>query len=123
MTQFALKRPGSVRQKLTSPFTGNKIKETHFKFIHKFYLNRIKLHKISPQKSALDFKPFKEHLFWHCESLKSFWASVHLFTESVSEFDLNPCFYLLHDMPGFHSDNKKCRFLITISNYAKKCRL
>lgn len=65
------------------------------------------------------------HMFWQCHLLKSFWHSVHSFTKSVLkiEFNLNPCLYLLNDMPDLRIDSKKCRILLIITYLAKKCIL
>ncbi len=49
------------------------------------------------------------HMFWQWDLLKSFWNSIPSFTKSVLEieFDLNPYYYLLNDMPDFQLDLKK----------------
>lgn len=67
------------------PFTSNNIKVTNFKFIHKFYLTPIKMHKISKENSPNCPRcKTKEgtflRIFWQCDKLKDFWNMIHSFT-------------------------------------------
>lgn len=112
------------------PFTSNKIKETNFKFIHKLYLTPIKMHKISKENSPNCQRcKIKEgtflHMFWSCEKINNFWKAIHSFTKAVLEleFEMIPCVYLLNVINNYHLDQKKCRLLIAISYFAKKCIL
>ncbi len=112
------------------PFTSNKVKEANFKFIHKLYLTPIKMHKISKDISSKCPRCKRTdgtfvHMFWECNLLIGFWKSIHSFTQSVLEtkFDLSPSLYLLNDTLDLQLDRKKCRVLITITYFAKKCIL
>ena len=120
----------NICDRIHFPFTSNKIKETNFKFIHKFYLTPVKMNKISNDNSpncprCKTNKGTFAHMFWYCEKLNGFWNSIHSFTKAVlaTQFDLSPCAYLLNELPEIRMDSKKYRLLITITYYAKKCIL
>ena len=78
-------------------------------------------------QNVKDVKGLMEHLctFWECDLLISFWKSIHTFTQSVLEikFDFSPSLYLLNDKLDLQLDQKKCRILIMITYFAKKCIL
>ena len=120
----------NIIDRIHFPFTSNKIKEANFKFIQKFYLTPIKMHKIS-RENSLNCPRCKNkqgtymHMFWHCEKLKDFWNSVYSFTKSVLEiqFNASPCVYLLNELPETRMDSKKYRLLIIMTYFAKKCIL
>ena len=76
------------------PFTSNKIKEANFKFIYRLYLTPVRMHKISKDISPNCLRcKAKEgtfmHLFWYCDTLKSFWNSIHSFTKKVLQTELD----------------------------------
>lgn len=111
------------------PDTSTKIKELNYKFIHKFYITPVKLHRMFPNTSPKCLKCKTEdgtflHQFWHCQKLREFWTAIHLTTQKIlnSQIDMTPGVYLLnYATSSIHRD--KQRLLITITYFAKKCIL
>lgn len=108
-----------------------KYNKQFFKFIHKFYLTPGRVHKFSNDnlpncpRCRIAEGSFM-HLFLQCEKLTSFWNSVHTFTICALDIEFNeknPCLYLLNAMPDLSLDKRKCRILIMIKYFAKKCIL
>ena len=120
----------NICERIHFPFTSNKIKEANFKFIHKYYLTPIKMHKISKDISSKCPRCKKMegtfmHMFWECDLLKSYWNSIHSLAQLVLniKFELNMSLYLLNDTYDLQLDNKKCRILVLVTYFAKKCIL
>lgn len=93
-----------------------------FLWKNKLYLT-VKMHKMSKDNSnwcKIKERTFMD-LFWQWDLLKDFWDLIICFGNWVWHETF--AYILFNDKPEYRLCEQKCRILITITNFAKKCIL